>query len=225
MEVTLRRLTELLLNITLAVVAVASVSMVSIRIYEKVKASGSDQLKSRRIEGWRSYAAVGNRIGPSNTTVTVVEFTDFQCPVCRAAWVDLQDIRKQYPDRVALVIRNFPLAMHPFAEDAAHAAECADSQGAFEPYYNLLFSRQSLIGSKGWSEFARRVGVSDIGAFEACLAHQGMQAVLERDRAAGKQLGVVGTPTLLINDLELPGYPGSAELKRTIRSALDAHGG
>jgi len=219
------RVNDLLLNITLALVSAASVAMVSVRIYQQFFAPNAGELKSRKIQDWRGYSAVGNRIGPPAALVTVVEFSDFQCPVCRLAWSDLQDIRKQYPDRVALVFRHFPLAMHQFAADAARAAECAAGQGVFEAYHNLLFSSQDLIGRRSWTDYARAAGVSDAKAFEACIGDRAVLARLERDRAAGKQLGVVGTPTLLINDLELPGYPGPGELRKIVQSALDSRKG
>jgi protein-disulfide isomerase len=221
----MRRLREMLLNTALVVVTISAVVMVSLRVYQQFFAKGTSELKSHKIRDWRDYSAVGNRIGPPAAAVTVVEFSDFQCPVCRLAWADLQEIRTQYPDRVALVFRHFPLAMHQFAEDAAEASECAASQGVFEAYYNVLFSSQNLIGRRSWTEYARTAGVSDTQAFEACVGAHAGSARLERDRAAGKQLGVVGTPTLLINDLEMPGYPGPGELRKIVRSALNVRGG
>jgi protein-disulfide isomerase len=129
-------------------------------------------------------------------------------------------MRKQYPDSLAIVFRNFPLPMHRFAADAARAVVCAARQDAFEPYHNLLFSSQDLIGRRSWKEYAGSAGLSDVSAFEACMMDRAAFALVERDRAAGKKLGVVGTPTLLINDLELLGYPGSDELRTMIRSAV-----
>ena len=216
----MQNLKDLSLNVTLALVATAAVTMISLRVYEKFSAQAEPGLKSHRVQDWRNYAAVGNRIGPPAALVTVVEFSDFQCPFCRQTWEDLREMRTQYPDSLAIVFRNFPLPVHRLAADAALAAVCAARQDAFEPYQNLLFSSQDLIGRRSWKEYAGSAGLSDVGAFEACMKDRAAFALVERDRESGKKLGVVGTPTLLINDLELPGYPGSDELKRMIRSAL-----
>jgi protein-disulfide isomerase len=132
----------------------------------------------------------------------------------------LKEIRRRYPERVAIIFRYFPLPAHQFATAAALAAECAAKQHAFEAYHNALFSSQELIGHRSWAEYARDAGVSDADAFGACLAASDVLGLVQRDRAAGKKLGVGGTPTLLINDLEVLGYPGPDKLMAMVRSAL-----
>ena len=111
--------------------------------------------------------------------------------------------------------------MHKSAEDAARAVECAARQGRFETYQALLFSTQDQIGQRSWTAYAQNAGLSDANAFEVCMNGHLTLAPVERDRAAGRKLGVIGTPTLLINDLALPGYPGSDKLRNMVLSALE----
>lgn len=127
------KLNDLVLNCTLYTVAAAAVAMVSVRIHERFWVVPVDGTQPHRIQAWRDYSVEGQRMGFSGAPVTVVEFSDFQCPYCKKAWQDLQDIRKEHPNAVAVVFRNFPLSIHKFAEGAAVAAECAARQGAFEP--------------------------------------------------------------------------------------------
>jgi protein-disulfide isomerase len=160
------RAKDLTLNVALVLVTTAAVAMVSIRVYDRWFVQANSGPETRRIVAWRNFGVAGNRIGPSTADVTIVEFSDFQCPVCRDASQELKEIRGQYPDRVAVVFRYFPLPIHPYATSAAHAAECAGKQHAFEAYQNLLFSSQELIGHRSWTDYARDAGVSD--AFFSC---------------------------------------------------------
>jgi len=213
-------LKDLALNTALVIAACGAITMVSVRLHDRFFARASEP-KLRQIPEWRDYAAVGRRIGPPTALVTIVDFSDFQCPYCLRAWEDLRQMREQYPEKIALVFRHFPLPMHRLAADAARASECAGQQGAFESYQQALFSSQGLIESRSFAEFALTAGISNTNLFEVCMDDRATLTTVERDEAAGKKLGVVGTPTLLINDLELIGYPGSDELRGMIRSELD----
>jgi protein-disulfide isomerase len=214
------RLMDLALNVVVVVVGGAAIAMISVRLYDRFSPS-TTKVSSRKVVNWRDYGSVGNPIGPSVAPVTVVEFTDFQCPYCREAWKDLREIQEKFPKDIKIVLRHFPLPMHQFAADAARASECAGRQRAFEAYHDLLFSSQELIGKRGWEEYARDAGVHDIDTFKECISNGATAALVERDQTAGKKLGVEGTPVLLINDLELPGYPGSDKLKEAVRSEVD----
>ncbi len=218
------RLDNLMLNIVTAVVAVAAVIMVSLRLYQHLNPGATEQQRPRRIDNWREFARNGNRLGPEKAAVTIVEFTDFQCPFCRKVAAELAETRKAFPDRVAIVVRHFPLNGHKFAKGAAIAAECASRQGALEAYSESLFSLQSLIGRKGWAEFARDSGVPDISIFEKCLEDPSLPGLIQRDIADGEKLGINGTPTLLVNGLEVTGYLGEGKLGTIIQSALNDRG-
>jgi protein-disulfide isomerase len=154
--------------------------------------------------------------------VTIVEFSDFQCGFCKMAAETIADIQTEYPQDVAVVFRQFPLPFHKFATAAAVASECAARQGQFEGFRETLFSGQASIGSKPWESYAVEARVQDQRAFQQCLQDPSAEALFKQDRIAGVRLGVEATPTLLINDTKVTGYPGSARLAKLVRLALDS---
>jgi len=177
---------------------------------------------SRTIADWQNYV-VGQRIGPADAKVTIVEFSDFQCPYCREAAGRLTALVDKHRGQVALVYRHFPLSYHEYAVPAAVASICAGKQGRFEKFHDLLFARQDSLGQIPWTEFATAAGVSDEPAFEACLASAEPAGDVERDRQAGSRLGVRGTPAFLINDQLISGtLPGLLEeaVERAVQEAI-----
>ncbi len=218
----MQRHKELLLNVSTVVVTIAALSMVGVRIYERLSATRAGSGHEQRVAAWRELASYGNRIGSPNAPVTVTEFTDFQCPFCKETAADLRQIRHDMGVSVAIVVRYFPLPGHKFAQPAAEAAECAARQGAFERFHDLLFDSQAEIGTRAWTDFAAAAGVPDPVAFRDCVSNHAGAAAVARDRAAGERHGVTATPTLLINDREINWYPGRAKLAEMIGTALDA---
>ena len=94
--------------------------------------AGESQTQPVFFEQWRDALAAGIRLGPADAPVQVVEFADFQCPYCARFELTVKTVREKYPDQVAFTFAHMPLPQHGFAESAARAAECADSQGRFE---------------------------------------------------------------------------------------------
>jgi len=172
------------------------------------------------IDDWRAFA-IGQRIGPPDAKVTIVEFSDFQCPFCARAAAELVDVRRRHPSDVAIVYRHYPLSFHEFAVPAARATECAALGGAFTAYHDLLFANQDSLGATPWSEFARRSSVASIPAFDRCMQDTTSGAgAIERDQKAGKKLGIRGTPAFLINDLLVAGYSKTGSLEARVAAAL-----
>ncbi len=161
----------------------------------------------RQVDDWASYAEGGHRTGPASASVTIVEFSDFQCPFCRMVAPRLDSLRQRSPVPVAIVYRHFPLDRHPYALAAARASECAADQGRFQEMHDALFREQGAIGQKAWSAYARDAGVPDSAAFARCVEGDGGAARIRRDVAAGNRLGVAATPTLLVNRYQIVGAP------------------
>lgn len=177
-------------------------------------------VESARVPEWRSYADRGQRIGPANARVTIVEFSDFECSFCRATAGRIRAIRAKHPRDVALVYRHYPLPYHAHAAAAARASLCAARQGRFERFHDQLFAHQDSLGVIAWSRLARAAGVEE-PAFSGCLESV-TAADIEADVRAGDQLGVHGTPTLLVNDRLLRGAPPGAledAVERALREA------
>jgi protein-disulfide isomerase len=174
------------------------------------------------VRDWRSYAA-GTRIGPADAAVTIIEFSDFQCPYCRVMAGRLRELRRKHPGEVALVYRHFPLSYHPYARSAARASVCADEQGRFEAFHDAVFARQDSLSEAAWPRLAKLAGVADAKRFDECLAGAASLARVERDVAAGRQLGISGTPSLLVNDALLTGG-GLEALEEQVARALASRG-
>jgi protein-disulfide isomerase len=160
----------------------------------------------RAIPDWRSFVK-GDRIGPADSRVTIVEFSDFQCPYCKTMAARLKALRERHPNDVAIVYRHFPLSYHPHAKPAARASWCAGRQGRFEAYHDALFAHQDSLGAIPWTLLASRAGVPDSAGFARCMANAEPVAEIEQDIAEAGRLGVSGTPTLLVNDQLLTSAP------------------
>jgi protein-disulfide isomerase len=162
---------------------------------------------------------VGFARGAREAPVTIVEFSDFQCPYCRSVVATLKDLSARYPDRVRWVFRDFPLEnLHPEAPLAHEAARCAGDHGKFWPYHDVLFAETNLTPD-ALKRYAAQVGL-EAAAFAQCLESRRHRAAVAADVAAGAQLGVTGTPTFFINGRPLVGNLPLAEFQRVIDREL-----
>jgi protein-disulfide isomerase len=149
-------------------------------------------------------------LGDPKATVTLVEFSDFQCPVCRSLHDVLRGMLPNYP-QVRVVFKDFPLEqLHPWARTAALAGRCAYQQDpkAFWKVYDAIYDQQELISaSNAWSkmaDFAAAAGLNS-DAFKACIASPEPAAAVDAGRANGQQLEVNSTPTVFINGRRMVG--------------------
>lgn len=142
--------------------------------------------------------------GGKDAPVTIVEFSDFQCPYCRSAEPVLKQIRAKYGDKIKLVYMDFPLGMHPHAMDAAVAGRCAADQKKFWELHDAMFSDQTKLDSAGLKASAAKAGL-DTTKFNACFDAKAGAAGIKADQAQGARLGVSGTPTFFVNGREMVG--------------------
>ncbi len=142
--------------------------------------------------------------GPAAAWVTIVEFTDFECPFCADEERILDQVLAAYPQDVRLVFKNFPLPGHKDALPAALAAECARVQGKFWQMHDLLFDRQGSLKDEALREDATQVGL-DLAAWQPCRSGKDTAMRVEADQQLGMQLGVNGTPAFFINGVGLEG--------------------
>jgi protein-disulfide isomerase len=171
------------------------------------------------VRNWREYVNGTNRSGPSSAPVTLVEFSDLECPFCRVLAFRLDSLRGEFPRELQIVFRHYPLPRHRHAMPAALATECAGEQGRFWPMQDVLFRNPEELGVVPWSTYAARAGVADPASFERCMAREDLSRVQE-DIAAGQRLGINGTPTILINERKLGGAPPLDSLRAYVRDAL-----
>lgn len=143
-----------------------------------------------------------------NAKVTIVEFLDFECEACGAAYPFVEQLRKQYNGRVTFITRYFPIPSHTNAMNAARTAEAAARQGRFEQMYNELFRNQKTWAEKQDSQapylrtLAKRIGL-DIAKYDRDIADPALQKRVEKDQKDGADLGVSGTPTFFLNGEKL----------------------
>lgn len=153
--------------------------------------------------------------GPATAPVTIVEFTDFQCPACAAMHPILEEVLKSYGDKVRLVIRDFPLAIHANARKAAEAANAAHAQGKFFEYASLLFQRQNSLDPASLKKYATELGL-DRTRFDAELDKGAYAAEVQHDLIDGENYGVDQTPTIFVNGVVLGTLSPEA-----LRAAID----
>jgi protein-disulfide isomerase len=140
--------------------------------------------------------------GDPSAAVTIVEFTDFQCPSCAAMQPILDEVQKIYGNKVKLVVRDFPLAMHANARKAAEAANAANAQGKFFEYASLLFKRQNALDVASLKKYASELGL-DRAQFDAALDGGKFAAEIKHDMDDGDIYGVDSTPAIFVNGMVL----------------------
>lgn len=152
-----------------------------------------------------AVAADDPSIGPANAPVTVVEFSDFQCPFCQRVVPTIKEIKARYGDRVRVVWKDFPLTqIHPQAFDAARAGNCAQEQGKFWEFHDQLFANQAALQVDALKRYAAAVGM-DAARFNQCVDSGKYEARVQAALDAGGKLGVGSTPTTFINGRAISG--------------------
>jgi protein-disulfide isomerase len=157
--------------------------------------------------------------GPENAPVTIVEFTDYQCPYCHRAQDVIDQVLERYEGKVRLVHLDFPLDNHPGAVPAARAARCAAEQGRFWDYHRSLMKEK---GSLDQDDLARRAATLklDTGDFAECLASDRHLETIQAEFQQGSDLGVTGTPAYFINGRMISGARPLSDFTEIIDAEL-----
>lgn len=204
----MRRIRDTVSGLTMIAMVLCTITITIVILRREILAPSASSAPAPpvRVEAWLEIVNGGHRIGPKNATVTVVTFSDFECPACAyLATQEFPRLRAKYPGGIALVYRHWPLTRHRFAYPAARAAECAAQQGRFEAFHDVVYAQQDLIGVKTFAEMASEAGVADLALFEECSSSTEPVPSIEADIAKAIELGAVGTPTLVVNGLLLRG--------------------
>jgi thiol-disulfide isomerase/thioredoxin len=136
--------------------------------------------------------------GDFGAKVTIVEFLDFQCPYCKAAVPVINELFKQYPNKIRLVTINFPLPFHNSALPAANAALCANEQGKYWQFYDTLFADQTKLSIPDMKKTAKVLGLNT-RAFDSCVDSNKYSEQVQQDVKTGQENSVTGTPTFIVD--------------------------
>lgn len=172
-------------------------------------------------------------LGKSDAPVTIIEFSDFQCPFCRSFWKNaFAEIVKEYIDtgKAKLVFRDYPLSFHPMGVPSAKAGECAKEQGKFWEMHDVIFEEQEKLGEgtvqytvNDLKKWAAKVGVNTT-QFNDCVDSEKYKAEIEKDAADGVAAGVTGTPAIFINGRLIAGAQPFSVFKTIIDEELKKSG-
>ena len=159
-------------------------------------------------------------LGSEDAKVTIVEFSDFQCPACGAAHPVVKQVIKEYGDKIFFVYRHFPLlATHQYALKAAEAAEAAGEQGKFWEYHDILFANQDNLKTEDLKNYAKQIGL-DVKKFNEALDSGKHKDKVLSDLDDGEKFGVTSTPTFFINGQMHRGVLNLDQFKSEIDKAL-----
>lgn len=219
--------------ILIAVVVVVAVGVIGgILLFNRSDSSG-DPTSQTLVPPDANTLSVAE--GHSAGKVTLVEFLDYQCPACHAYYVGVtKQLQQDYQGRITFVTRNFPLTMHPLAVPAARAAEAAAKQGKYAEMYHALFDNYEQWAYTGqtinsdeaaatatFEQFATSIGL-DLDQFRTDSASAQVQAIIDRDLADGKSLGISSTPTFFINGEKFePAGSTAADISQSFHSKID----
>ncbi len=157
--------------------------------------------------------------GKADAPITIVEYTDFQCPFCSKVLPALEETLKNYPDKVKLVFKNYPLSFHQNAMPAAEAAQCAKEQGKFWEVEEKYFGNQGELDAAGLAKHAQAAGVN-MGKWEACVKDHKFKSVVEADMAAAEKIQVTGTPSVFVQGRKMVAGRAPEDFKRVVDEEL-----
>jgi protein-disulfide isomerase len=168
-------------------------------------------------------AATGPTKGPANAPVTIVEFSDFQCPFCSRLIPTLKQVEEKYGDKVRIVFRQYPLPFHQNAQKAAEASLCAADQGKFWELHDALFANQQALAVEQIKAKAAELGLS-AEQFNSCLDTSKHAAAVQADLKEGAAAGVSGTPAMFINGRFISGAVPLEQITSVIDDELRRKG-
>jgi protein-disulfide isomerase len=209
----------------------ASLSMQEIALeLQRQKAAEAEEARERHRALLAESAGMPSR-GPADAPVTIVEYSDFECPFCARVSSTVESVLKKYPEQVRLVYRHFPLSRHPWAEPAAIAAVCAAQQSgeAFWSLHDGYFTNQAIVSEANYAEKGREwisaAGI-DVDAWSECTNDTSSDAYLAArrrvlaDAESGSRYGVTGTPAFFVNGQFLSGNQPLSAFDEAIAAAL-----
>lgn len=209
--------------------------------YEAVRGKIIDSIRERRIakikkeylQSLKTQAKIAVSVAPPripiavenaalrgvpNAPVLLVEYADYECPYCQQVQPALKQLESEYKGKIAFVYKDVPLPMHPNAQKAAEASRCAEAQGKYWEYHDLLLSTKQLT-VPALKDSARQLGLNT-ATFEKCLDSGEKASLIKTQLDEAQSLGIQGTPSFFLNGRSFNGTPGYDQLRSTIEEEL-----
>ena len=177
-------------------------------------------MKTISSKKWDILLKGGHTIGPKDAPITLVEFSDFQCPYCGMFEKVLEKYRHDHPGQIRLIMYNYPLRQHPQAVTAAEAAECVAKMGNYARFHNLLFKNQRIFPSQPFDSLAQLAGVKDLTALHGCMRDTTTILAIKHQIEMGNSVDLFQTPTIIINRNYYSGSLSYDELQAAVQLAL-----
>jgi len=188
--------------------------------YDKLKAEAKVEILLAPYRAPRqAVEAKGPSRGPANAPVTIVEFSDFECPYCSRAEETISEVVRVYGDKVRVVYRDLPLPNHQNAAKAAEAAHCAGEQGKYWEMHARLFANQRALDVAALKGYAKDLKL-DQAKFDKCLDSGATASLVEEGKKAGNELGISGTPAFFVNGIMINGAQPFDAFKEIIDAEL-----
>jgi protein-disulfide isomerase len=172
---------------------------------------------------WKVEPGDGPSRGPKNAPVTLVVFSDFQCPFCKRVEPSITQIEKEYPNKIRVVWKNMPLAMHQNAKPAAAASLAAGEQGKFWEMHDKLFENQTALDRPSLDKYAQELGL-DVARFRAALDTNKFGPKIDADMKEAAAVDVNGTPATFVNGRKIPGAYPYDTFKKMVDQELSKRG-
>ncbi|EIL96371.1 hypothetical protein RHOFW104T7_00515 [Rhodanobacter thiooxydans] len=182
----------------LACAAMVAVSMVHREFFTPAQ---DGILTGQHVANWKDLAA--NRTpatGTAASPVTILDFSDYECPFCKSLEGKLRTLAAQQPGVIKIVRYEFPLTLaHPHAYEAALAGKCAAKQGVVGAFQTVVYQNNAKLGTLNWRDLAASAQVPNLDQFASCIAQKELASEVDADMAQGQRLGFTSTPMLVIN--------------------------
>lgn len=191
------------------------------KFFEELEAKYKVEIKMEPMRA--DVAANGPAKGPATAPVTIVEFSDFQCPYCSRIVPTLEQVKAKYGDKVRIVFRQFPLGMHPQAQKAAEASLCANEQGKFWEMHDAMFQNQQQLAVDNLKAKAAELGLN-AEQFNSCLDSNKFAGQVAADMREGEAAGVSGTPAMFVNGRFINGAVPLEEITKVVDDELRRKG-
>jgi protein-disulfide isomerase len=210
-----------MLGLMVLLIAISIVSLAYSWKTYSVVAGGTATVKTtvKASVGGTGLKADDPVLGSKNAKLTIIEYSDYQCPYCGRVEPTIKQVMSTYGDQVRLVFRDFPLSFHENAMPAALAANCAQDQGKFWEYHDLLFANQEALDAASLKKYATQVGL-DATKFNDCFDTKKFQAAIADDMSTAQADGVQGTPFFKIGSQQVSGALPFDSFKKVIDAEL-----